>query len=395
MNPIALSAPLKARIDSAFPAVARAARDLARFLHQNPELALQEEKAAARIATILAAAGFRVSRGLAGMPTAFRAEFGRGGKTVAFLAEYDALPGLGHACGHNLIAGASVGAALTLARALPGTGRVVLLGTPAEETLGGKIPLLDSGAFAGIDLCFLAHPSNQTRLHSSSLALASIEVTFQGKAAHAAAAPEKGVNALDALIQLFHSLGFLRSQLPSGSRVDGVILEGGRAANIVPDFTRASFFLRARSLRRLAEVRNHFVRLVRAAELSTGARSRLLARGPVYAPFLSHPVLGAVFQVFGRNLGLRFTASGETALGSSDIGNISQVIPCLHPTYAICPPGLVEHSPEFARAAGSEKGIREMLKVARALAQTGAYLLSRPGLFPQIRSEQRKLLRAE
>jgi amidohydrolase len=390
-----LPAGLKGKIDSAFPPAAREARELAVFLHRNPEISLQEFKSAERIGQILSTAGFRVHPGIGGLKTAFRAEYGRGKKpAVAFLAEYDALPGLGHACGHNLIAGASVGAALALAAALPPeTANIVVLGTPAEETLGGKIPLLAARAFAGVGAVFLAHPSNQTRVHSRSLALVSLDITFLGRSAHATAAPEKGVNALDALIQVFNALGPLRAKLPFGSRVDGIIREGGRAPNIIPDRTRGAFFLRARNLRLLEAVRKDFGRCVRAAEISTGARGRILQQGFVYAPFLSHPNLGEIFEKSGIITGLKFTPAETQALGSSDIGNVSQALPCLHPTFAIASPETVEHSREFARAAGEEKALREMLKVARALAYSGGYFLSRPGLFQLLLREQKLLLK--
>ncbi|MCX5868947.1 MAG: amidohydrolase, partial [Proteobacteria bacterium] len=382
-------------IDGAFPRAAREARELARFLHQNPEVSLQEFLAAERIGQILEKAGFRVRRGIGGLKTAFRADYGRGeNPAVAFLAEYDALPGLGHACGHNLIAGASVGAALALAAALPpGSGNIVVLGTPAEETLGGKIPLLAARAFAGVGAAFLAHPSNQTRVHSKSLALVSLEITFQGRSAHAAASPEKGINALDALIQVFVALGPVRAKLPAGSRIDGVILEGGRAANIVPDRTRASFYLRARNLSILETVRREFEKCVRGAEISTGARGRILRRGFVYAPFLSHPTLGEAFRIFGEETGLKFVPAETRALGSSDIGNVSQAVPCLHPTFAIGSPETAEHSPEFARAAGSERALREMTRVARALAYAGGYLFSRRGFFQLLDREQKILMK--
>ncbi len=395
MQSQSLSSGLKAKIDAAFPRAAREARELAVFLHRNPEISLQEFQAAERIGQILAAAGFRVYPGVGGLKTAFRAEFGRGKKpAVAFLAEYDALPGLGHACGHNLIAGASVGAALALAAALPPeTANIVVLGTPAEETLGGKIPLLAARAFAGIGAAFLAHPSNQTRVHSRSLALVSLEVTFLGKSSHAAAAPEKGINALDALIQVFNALGPLRAKLPFGSRVDGIIREGGRAPNIVPDRTRAAFFLRARDLRLLEAVRRDFGKCVRAAEISTGARGRILQQGFVYAPFLSHPTLGEIFEKSGIITGLKFTPTENQGLGSSDIGNVSQALPCLHPTFAVASPEIVEHSRGFSQAAGGEKALGEMLKVARALAYSGGYILSRPGLFKVLLREQKLLIK--
>ncbi|MDD5222571.1 MAG: amidohydrolase [bacterium] len=390
-----LPAGLIAKIDSAFPAAAREARELALFLHRNPEISLQEFKSAERIGQILSAAGFRVRPGIGGLKTAFRAEYGRSKKpAVAFLAEYDALPGLGHACGHNLIAGASVGAALALAAALPPeNANIVVLGTPAEETLGGKIPLLAARAFAGVGAAFLAHPSNQTRVHSRSLALVSLEITFLGKSSHAAAAPEKGINALDALIQVFNSLGPLRAKLPFGSRADGIIREGGRAPNIIPDRTVGAFFLRARNLPLLEAVRRDFGRCVRAAEISTGARGRILQQGFVYAPFLSHPSLGEIFEKTGTMTGLKFTSAETQGLGSSDIGNVSQALPCLHPTYAIASPETVEHSREFARAAGEEKALREMLKVARAMAYSGGFILSRPGLFQLLQKEQKLLIK--
>lgn len=379
-----LSPRLRGKIDTAFPGASGPAREIARFLHRHPEIALQEYRASELICRILESAGFRIRRKLGGMPTAFRAEWGGGkGKAVALIAEYDALPKLGHACGHNLIAGSAVGAALALARALPPRkGKIVVLGTPAEETTGGKIRLLRAGAFSGIGAVLLAHPSNENRIHTSSLALANLMVEFHGKSAHAAAAPEKGINALEALLHLFNSLAWLKSRLPSGSRIDGVILEGGSVPNVIPDLTRASFYLRARDLALLRVLRERFLGCVRGAERATGARARLSRKGPTYAPFISCPILGDIFRESAEIAGLpppRETRSD--ALGSSDIGNVSQHLPSLHPTYAITGREIGEHSPEFARAAGSEPALKKMLATARALAYTAGRLIGSPALF--------------
>lgn len=391
-----VSSRIRKKIDSAFPQAAKPAREIARSLHRHPEIAFHEHRSSELICRILESAGFRIRRGIGGMPTAFRAEWGGGNrKAVCLIAEYDALPNLGHACGHNLIAGSAAGAALALTRAVSSrAGRIVVLGTPAEETLGGKINLLRAGAFSGIGAVLLAHPSHQTRVHSSSLALVNSIVEFQGRSAHASATPEKGINALEALILLFNSLAWLKGRLPPGSRIDGVILEGGIVPNVIPDRTRASFYLRARELPLLAALRTHFAACVRAAERASGARARISQPGPIYAPFLSSPTLENIFRESLQISGFPLPEQGKLeALGSSDIGNVSQKIPSLHPTYAITSREIGEHSPEFAQIAGSEGAFRKMLKMARVLAYTAGSLIEKPESLQRAGREHRKLIR--
>ena len=271
--------------DEVVKAVDRLAQELvatSRFLHQHPELAYEEWESARHLTDLLNAHGFEVTEGAGGLPTAFLAKTpdSRGTATVAFLAEYDALPSLGHACGHNLIAASSVGAALALQPLLPALGgQVVVIGCPAEEKGGGKIALAKAGLFAGIDAALLVHPSNRTELFKCALAMRALRVEFFGKSSHAAAAPHLGINALDAVLLAFTNLNALRQQLRDDARIHGVITDGGRAPNIIPDYATARFYIRALDLDYLRDLHRRVVACFEAAAQATGARVAIHEEG--------------------------------------------------------------------------------------------------------------------
>src|SRR5882672_5542506 len=255
------SDPLRSRLERAVARLRPSVEALSRSLHRRAELSLEEFESSRLVARFLEREGFTVRRGVAGLPTALlaRRRLGRGGPRLAFLAEYDALPGIGHACGHNLIGAAAAGAGAALGRTIRDLrGEVVVIGTPAEETIGGKAVLVDRGLFDGIDAALMFHPSTEDRVYTTSLACHSLEVVFHGRAAHAVAAPEQGINALDALIRLFVDLERLKRRLPREVRMPGIIAEGGKRANIVPDRAVGRFTLRARNLATLARVGERF-----------------------------------------------------------------------------------------------------------------------------------------
>jgi len=362
-----------------------------RFLHANPELAYEEYKAADHLTTIAAQHSFAVTRGVAGLPTAFVAHIGAGSPRIAFLAEYDALPGLGHACGHNLIGTASLGAALAVKAVLTLTpGEVLLVGCPAEEKGGGKIPLVESGVFAGTDAAMLVHPSNRTEMVKLALGMRELTVEFFGKASHAAASPERGVNALDAVVLAYNGVSALRQQVRPDARVHGIITQGGQAPNIIPDYTAARFYVRALDLPYLEELTHRVVACFEAAAQATGCRVKITPAGKDYHPY--KPVY-SLAELFRRNL----ESLGESVdqgpvdreLGSTDVGNVSQVVPTIQPMLQISPREVTCHMVAFAEAAISEVGHRGMLLAAKAMAMTAAELLADEAAMERVATEFR------
>jgi len=350
---------------------------LSHRIHDNPELCFQEEKAHAWLTEFLEKHGARVERA-AGLPTAFRATVpGSGpGPTIAILAEYDALPGIGHACGHNLIGAASAGAGAALGRALQGSrGEIMVVGTPAEETIGGKVLMTERGVFKGVDCALMFHPSTENRVYTTSLACHSLQVTFHGRAAHAVASPEKGINALDALIRLFIDLHRLRHRLPREVRMPGVIVDGGKRANVVPDRAVGRFTLRARNLMTLARVESLFRSTARDAARSVGARLSILALDHPYAEMLTNRVLADRFKHELRRMGRTTVDSPRKKMGSLDMGNVSQVVPSIHPYIAIAPPSVPLHSRGFARLAGGPRGRAGLSAATRGLSMVGLQAL--------------------
>lgn len=369
--------------------------ELSRWLYDHPELGNEEHRAVERLTAILEREGFHVERGTAGLPTAFRAVFTGGrGPAVAFLAEYDALPGLGHACGHNLIAASCLGAALalrSLGPSLPGT--VVVMGCPAEETTGGKVTLVEAGAFEGIDAAMSVHPGGRDSIGGSSLASHPLEIEFFGKASHAAAAPEQGVNALHALVLALNAIWSLRGQLREDVRLPGIILDGGKAPNVVPDYARARLSLRAADAEYLERVVVPRVRAcAEGAALATGASVRCHHYEPLFRELRQNGALGQAFKRHLEALGRRVEELPPWhRAGSTDVGNVSHVVPTIHPTVAIVAPGVSAHTREFAEATVSEAGLAGMLDAARAMALTALEFMADPKLQEQVRREHRQL----
>jgi amidohydrolase len=372
---VTLTDEILAAVDAAAPRLAAVARQI----HARPELAYEEHHAAALLADELERAGARVERAVGGVATAFRARFGLGGgPRVAILAEYDALPEIGHACGHNLIGTGAMGAALGLLRVaqrLPG--EVVVIGTPAEEGGGGKIRLLDAGVFEGLDAAMMFHPLDRTVLWQSSLAMTRMEVVFHGAPAHAAAAPWDGSSALRAVIQTFNLVDSGRGHLRDGARVHGIITDGGKAVNIIPERAACMFSLRARRAATLESVVADFVRCVEAAAAATGTRAEL-QRHMGYKDLRSNLPLARRFGEHLRALGVPFAETDpDLGVGSTDMGDVSYAVPSIHPFIAICAPGEAFcHDHAFAAKAASDQGISAMLGAAKAMALTAFDVLS-------------------
>ncbi len=367
--------------------------DLSLKIHMNPEIGLEEVKASGWLTKYLENNGFQVERGIADLPTAFKASHGRGSPAIAFLAEYDALPKLGHACGHNIIATAAVGAGIAAKQAADRLGGTILvIGTPAEESHGGKLILADRGAFDQVDIALMVHPGCRDVADPEALAMLSLDVEFWGRAAHAAASPEDGINALEALILAFSSINSLRQHIRQTSRIHGIITCGGEAANIVPDHTQASFLVRTDDLKYLEELKEKIMNCFIAASLATGARLEHVWGKLFYAPLRPNFTLA---RLFAKNMGSlgREVHLGEPRprLFSTDMGNISQRVPSIHPTVAITSSSIPWHTPEFAAAAASEAGHRGLLDSAKALALTAIDLLSTPEILDEIRTEFRNI----
>ncbi len=366
--------------------------EIADWMHKNPELAFKEIEASRRLAEELEKSGFDVTRGAAGMETAIVAHHPSTSKgpTIAILAEYDALPEIGHACGHNLIAASALGAALAVASVkerIPG--RLVFLGTPAEEDIGGKIAMVEAGIFDNIDAAMMFHPSaGYTLVGRKGLALTEVKIEFHGKAAHASASPEKGINALDAVIQTFNGINAMRQHIQSSARIHGIIDHGGVKPNIVPEFAAASFYVRAEDDHYCSKLVDKVRKCAEGAALATGATLSFKIIEPSYKSRLMNKYMG---EAFVKNL----EAIGEPLIpipegsgaGSSDIGNVSQVVPAIHPYISICDNDIAGHSQEFEKAASSERGHQAMISAAKALALTAIDLLTDSNLMDRVRKE--------
>jgi amidohydrolase len=374
---------VKRRAAEAVDRAASEILDLSRQIHADPEPAFEERRAAARVAEVLRRHGYTVEHPAGRLETAVRGVLsgGRGtdGPRIAVLAEYDALPGLGHGCGHNTMAASGVGAALALA-AVADTfaGEVVFLGTPAEERGSGKQFMLDDGLFEGCDAALLFHPSDLTHVAIRLLASVDVDVTFTGLQSHAASDPWMGRNALDALVLLFESIGLWRQQLRPDARVHGIVMEGGTAANIIPDRAVGRFMLRSTEQADFEAMQARFREMVEGAALATGTSGEAVFSGGS-STMRNNGVLG---ERFAANMAAYGLADGPipASMGSSDMGNVSWHLPTIHPEIAICDPGVPGHSIAFREAAASQRAEEVTLLVAALVAQTALDLLLDPGL---------------
>lgn len=354
--------------------------EVALALHRAPELAFEEHRSADLLCAALTSAGFDVTRGVAGLPTAFVGRWGAGGgPTVALLLEYDALPGLGHACGHNLIAAAGLGAALAVRRAAPDlAGTLLVVGTPAEEGGGGKIIELAHGVFDGVDAALMFHPGAHSWRHAPLTAQVELAVAFHGRAAHPTGNPTEGIDALAALIQLFTTIGAIRPRLPAGSHVQGIVTRGGEATNIVPDLAEGRFGLRALTATALESLAAAITDMAAHVAAATGCTVDVERTREPYHHFRDSGVLSTRFAAHLATAGITLTdPEPGIFLGSSDIGNVSTALPAIHPFVAIVEPTVSDHTPEFAAAAAGERGRTVLLAAADALAATALDVLLR------------------
>jgi amidohydrolase len=347
---------------------------LSEQLHASPETAWQEHRSARWVAEALDEAGFAVTPAYLGLETAFLATYGSGPFRLGLCAEYDALPGLGHACGHNLIAAITVGAARALAPLADAAGLTIeVYGTPAEEGGGGKIELLERGAFAGLDLAMMAHPAPVDVAEAEPFAVSHSHVTYRGKASHAAAYPEQGVNAADAFTIAQVAIGLLRQQLPPTVRVHGVMTNGGEAPNAIPARTDGRWYVRAESLAQLAATEEKVERCFRAGALATGCELEIVPESKPYAEFRTYePALRAYVRNAER-LGRTFDQDSPARRmnrASTDMGNVSQVVRAIHPYVGIGSLPALNHQPEFAAHCVGGDAEKALLDAATALAWT-------------------------
>ena len=354
---------------------------LSHAVHGDAELAFQEYRSSARLIEVLGGAGLTVEAGVAGLDTAFVATAGSGPLTVAICAEYDALPGIGHACGHNVIAAAAVGAGLALAPLADELGLTVkVIGTPAEEGGGGKILMLDAGVFDGVHAAMMVHPAPVESLTMSCLAVEHLTVRYRGREAHASGYPELGINAADALTVAQVGIGLLRQHLEPSHRVHGIVTHGGDAPNIVPGNTRGSWYIRASTLAELAKLSPRVHACFDAGALATGCEIEIELASPRYSEFLPDTLLLAAYErealAVGRMFGGR-DASGQVAAnqagqlaGSTDMANVSLALPSIHPMLGIEADGAVNHQPGFTAAAVNASADRAVLDGSLAMART-------------------------
>jgi amidohydrolase len=363
--------------------------DVSHQIHAHPELCFEEHFAHDLLSSVLEAEGLTVSRGARGVVTAFEARAGTSGPTVAVLCEYDALPGIGHACGHNVIAASGLGAGLAVAAlAERAGGQVVIMGTPAEEGGGGKLQLIEAGAFEGVDAALMVHPAEADLTAMNVIAVHQAFVAYHGRAAHAAAFPAKGRNALDACVLGYMNVAALRQHIASGERIHGVIVEGGDKANIVPHRARAEWMVRSPTVARLERLKERFVACIEAGASAAGCEVEIEWR-TLYADMVHNRAIGERYRANAEALGR--TVSEPSAdlqvVGSTDMGNVSYVVPSIHPMIQVAPPGVPIHTPDFARYAGGPEGDRAVVDGAKALAWTVADLWFDDDLLRAVRNE--------
>lgn len=383
---------LKAKLLEAAGKLAGRLTALSDGFYHNPELGFEERRTSAGMRAFLLESGFAVEEGVAGMPTAFRAVAGSGGPVIALLAEMDALPGVGHGCGHNIGGTASVGAGAALLSVMKdtleaGKGTLLVLGTPAEELGKGKIEMIKHGLFEGVDASMMVHASSKRTVVKNFIGLAKLRFKFHGRPSHASAYPEEGINALDAVIQTFNSINALRQQLSPGVRIHGIITDGGKAPNIIPDFASALFYVRSNDLDELKAVKQKVMNCAEGAALATGCRAEIEEVGDLNAPMKIIHSFCDVYRSALKRLDLEEDKQpADKNVGSSDIGNVSRLIPTIHP-HVLMRPGINIHTHAFADATISPDGHRALMEGVRCLGLTAIDLFFDPKALETIKKE--------
>lgn len=397
---------IKRLVDKKIEYLSQHIKEISHTIYDNPELGLSEFKAVDLLTKELESYGYSIERNVADLPTAFKASKGNIGEpAVGLIAEYDALPDLGHACGHNIISASAIGAAMSLSEFLDDTGgRIVVFGTPNEEgataegkklidiesQVRGKVKMVESGSFKGIDVVMEIHPYVKTTLTPDFLALIPVKISFTGKPAHAAAAPEMGINALEAVILTFNSINSLRQHLRSDARIHGIITEGGEAPNIVPERASALFYLRAADKKYLEEVLMKVKKCAEGASIATGAKLDFHQSSYSLANMINNKTLCKFFEKNLIKLGMEIDElDRHEHLGSSDIGNVSYVVPAIQPLIAVGEKDIAIHSREFGKATISQKGDQSLILATKALAFTFLDLMANKEIFRKIKMEHK------
>lgn len=381
---------LRKEVLSAVDALKGELLGLSHAIHAEPEISLNEFKAAERLAAAAEEHDLAMSREAFGMKTAFATEFGKtDGPVIAILSEYDALPGIGHACGHNIIAAIGYGAAIALSKInLPGMIRY--LGTPAEEAHGGKEIMARFGAFQGADAAMMIHPSNMNLMAMPSIAVADVEAVYHGKAAHASAMPFRGLNALDAVVTAYSAIAQLRQHIRNSERIHGIITDGGMAPNIVPERAACRFFIRAADVHDLIKLKQRVVACFEAGAMATGCRLELNWTGADYLDLKTNWPMAERFQQHAEVLGRQFFPMEDIPqgfAGSTDMGNVSHRVPSIHPMLAVAPGDVIIHNPEFAKWAASDAADIAVIDGAKALALTALDLMADPHMLARVKSD--------
>lgn len=364
--------------------------ELNEYLYNNPELGLQEFKACAAHTAILEKYGFNVTKNFAGLETAFQASFKNSteGPRIAILAEYDALPGIGHGCGHNIFGVTSIATGILIKELMKNIpGEILVIGTPAEETNGAKVDMAQKGVFNNIDVAMAVHPSGEAHYRSGvSQAMEALQFTFKGKTAHASGAPHEGINALDGVLMLFNSVNALRQQTLETARVHGIITKGGEAANIIPDLAVANFYVRAKSLEYLKGFVERVKNCAKGAALATGTTLEITNYETSFANLVTNNKLSETYEKNLKSLGVTDIRDKESH-GSTDMGDVSHCCPTIHPYFPLTTSHLTGHSVEFASASIAPDAYKGMKEATLAMALTALELFENKELLNEIKEE--------
>ena len=381
----------KIKIEEIINALRPELQALSEYIYDNPELGHEEFKSSKAHVDLLRQHGFEVEYPYLGIDTAFKAVYQgeKEGPSIAYLSEYDALPGIGHGCGHNLLGSTDTGAGIVLSKLVDDIGgRVVVLGTPAEETNGDKVTMADAGTFDDIDVAFCTHPSDGYFASGTSMAMEAIAFNFYGKTAHAAAAPFEGINALDAVLNTFNNINSLRQQIHPTARVHGVISNGGEAANIIPDFTRAEFYVRAMDMPYLNELKEKVIRCAEAGAMAAGCTMTWEYYETGYKNMITNETLSKRYNDNMKEQGIQMLVDARDSMGSMDMGNVSQVVPAINPYFEITNGKAISaHTVEFRDCTKTEEAYRAMEDTIAGLTLTALDLIQDTDLLKAIKDE--------
>lgn len=380
----------KERLSEIFEKYRQEFVELNEYIYQNPELGLQEFKACEAHSKMLRKHGFEVETGFANLETAFLGRYSKAkeGTKIAILVEYDALPGIGHGCGHNIFGVTSIATGILIKECMENlVGEIVVIGTPAEESNGAKVAMVEQGIFNEIDIAMAAHPTGEAHYRSgSSQAMEALQFTFYGKTAHAAASPQEGINALDGVLLLFNGINALRQQTLETSRIHGIITEGGKAANIIPELAIANFYVRAQNLENLQELVEKVKNCARGAALASGTRLEISNYETSFSDLVTNQKLSQMYEKNLRLLGVSDIRDKEKG-GSTDMGNVSHCCPTIHPYFPLSKKHLTGHSLELAKATITEEAYQGMKEASLAMAMTALELLEDSKLVEEIQKE--------